>query len=171
MDRSNGGRPATWEALRGSCSAPGPSQGVVGLAGAGEHRRATRCGDTRPGAGHPTHRPRASIRYRCGRSHGWPTVTAGLGGLNNTPITASAAATAPTLRNPGPSRPTGAQSAARDVSADSIVRRLFAISMTSAFVREDDRQVCRQPRDGGHRGARPRHLRPAHRDLRQFRDS
>lgn len=59
-------------------------------------------------------------------------MTAGLGGHNNTPITVSAAATAPTLSNPGPSRPSGAQSAARDVSADSIVRRLFAISMTLA---------------------------------------
>ena len=59
-------------------------------------------------------------------------MTAGLGGHNSTPITANAAASAPTLSNSGPPRLAEAQSVARDVSADSVMRRLFAISMTLA---------------------------------------
>ena len=59
-------------------------------------------------------------------------MTAGQGGRNNTPISRSAAATAPTLSNPDPPRLAEAQSAARNVSADSIIRKLFAISMTLA---------------------------------------
>jgi len=59
-------------------------------------------------------------------------VTAGLAGRNSTPISRRSAATAPTPSTPDPAAPTKAQPAAQDDSAESIVRQLFAVSITLA---------------------------------------